>query len=87
MDKIVKLLAVNTGSEEIVTEKHEFPSSESEKIKETILESLNRMGKSSHVLISYSGKLYTANHTSQRGKSRDYYRAEVRYHPMATELA
>lgn len=87
MEKIVKLLAIDTGSTELKVTRHEIPASESQKLKDTILTSLNEMGKSSHVLISYNGKLYTAHHTAARGPSSEYFRSEVRYHPMAAQLA
>jgi hypothetical protein len=87
MDNTVKLLAINTGGREIATEKHEFPAREAALIQSTILEALNRMGKSSHVLAKFGGKLYSCQHTSARGPSKTYHRAEIRYHPLAKELA
>lgn len=87
MDKIVRMLAINTGSAELKVEKHEFPESQSDKIKETILNCLNAMGKSSHVLIKYEGKLYTCTHTAARGPSSEYFRTAVRYHPFSKQLA
>jgi hypothetical protein len=87
MDNKVQLLAVNTGSAEIILEKHEFPATESEVIKTTILEALNRMGKSAHILMKYQGQLWTASHTAPRGPSKDYFKSRVRYHPYASKLS
>ncbi len=87
MDKTVKLLAVNTGSEDLILEKLELPANDREKIKTTILDSLNRMGKQSHVLIKYDGELWVAKHTADRGPSSEYFRVPIRYHPKAALLA
>lgn len=86
MDNMVKLIAINTGSAEIVLERHELPADKPDVIKDMILTSLNKMGKSSHVLIKWKDKLYTAHHMAQRGKSKDYFHSEVKYHPYAKEL-
>ena len=91
MEKKITLLAVNTGSIDttsVALEKREFTQPEFGKIKVIVLELLNSMGKSSHVLIkNHDGKLFTAHHTAMRGPSTEYSKAEVRYHPYAGQLS
>lgn len=86
MDSTVKLLYVNTGSEDLILEKAELPANDKQTIKTTILDALNRMGKQSHVLIKYEGKLWVAKHTADRGPSSEYFRVPIRYHPKAAML-
>jgi hypothetical protein len=85
MDNKIKLLSVNTGSigtVAIQTEKRELDPQDPQ-LKTVILSELNRMGKQSHVLIKYKGKLWKALHTAARGESKDYLKVEVNYHPLA----
>mgnify|MGYP001209423530 CR=1 FL=1 len=87
-NETVKILIIDSAQTPIHTEKYEFAGNESDKVKETILSSLNRLGKATHALIKYKNKFYTADHTSQ-GKiaSLSYYKTEVKYHPYLKELA
>ena len=84
----VKILIIDSAKTPIHTENYEFNAADADKIKDTILSSLNRLGKATHALIKYKNKFYTADHTSQ-GKiaSLSYYKTEVKYHPYMKELA
>ena len=70
------------------TEKYEFDAGEGDKIKNTILDSLNRLGKATHALIKYKNDFWVADHTAQ-GKisSTTYYRHKIKYHPFMKELS
>ena len=82
----IKVLVINSGTTPIQTEKYEFASNDSG-AKEKILEALNRLGKATHALIKYKGKMWVADHTSQGNTaSAEYYKHEVKYHPFAKEL-
>jgi hypothetical protein len=83
----VKILIIDSAQTPIHTENYEFPSAESAKIKDTILSSLNRLGKATHALIKYKNEYFVADHTAQ-GKvmSDTYYRHKVKYHPFMKEL-
>jgi hypothetical protein len=88
MDNKIKLLSVNTGSIGVVdvqAEKREMDPHDP-LLKTVILTELNRMGKQSHVLIKYKGKLWKANHMAARGESKDYHKTEIKYHPLANRL-
>jgi len=88
MDNIVKILIIDSAKTPIHTERYEFDASEGDKIKNTILDSLNRLGKATHALIKYKNDFWVADHTAQ-GKisSTTYYRHKVKYHPFMKELA
>jgi hypothetical protein len=79
----VKILIIDSGQTPIHTEKYQFMDNEGDKIKNTILTSLNRLGKASHALIKYKNDYFIADHTAQ-GKimSETYYRTKVKYHPF-----
>lgn len=83
----IKILVVNTGSTPITTEKYEFDSTESEKAKNAILEAINRLGKNSHALLKFRNRYWVADHTARKGPSKEYFKHEVKYHPMMKELA
>lgn len=83
----VQILLVNTGSTPIQTEKHEFAVTEGPRMREFILNSLNRLGKTAHVLAKTNGKYWVCDHTARKGPSKEYFKHEVRYHPYMKELA
>ena len=84
----IKILIIDSAQTPIHTEKYEFNASDGDKVKETILSSLNRLGKATHALIKYKNKFYTADHTAQgKIESTNYYKTEVKYHPFMKELA
>lgn len=87
MENTVKILIIDSAKTPIHTEKYEFASTDGENIKNTILESLNRLGKATHALIRYKDEYWTADHTAQ-GKvaSTTYYRHKIKYHPFMKEL-
>ena len=88
IQETVKILIIDSAKTPIHTEKYEFLPSESDKIKSTILDSLNRLGKATHALIKFKDEYWVADHTAQ-GKvaSTTYYRHRVKYHPYMKELA
>ena len=51
----IKLLAINTGTEPITTEKLELPTEDRNALKAAILGLLNAHGKNSTVLIGWRG--------------------------------
>lgn len=85
--EIVKILLVNTGSTPISTEKMEFNAVEKDTIQKAILDGINRMGKQSHALIKYQGRLFVCDHKARKGPSDGYYKHEVKYHPFAGDLS
>jgi len=88
MDSItIQLLVVNTGATPIHTEKHVFTKSTEGTAREFILTTLNRLGKTAHVLAKTNGKYWVCDHTARKGPSKEYFKHEVRYHPYMKELA
>jgi hypothetical protein len=84
----VQLLVVNTGATPIHKEKHVFTKSTDGTVKQFILDELNRLGKTAHVLAKLgSGKLFVCDHTARKGASKEYFKHEVKYHPYMKELA
>lgn len=84
---IVKILIIDSAQTPIHTEKYEFASNEADKIKDTILSSLNRLGKATHALIKFKNEYWVADHTAQgKLQSETYYRHKVKYHPYMKEL-
>lgn len=83
----VKILIIDSAQTPVHTEKYEFNVSEGTKIKDTILSSLNRLGKATHALIKYKNDYFIADHTAQ-GKisSETYYKHKIKYHPYMNEL-
>lgn len=80
---IVKILIIDSGQTPIHTEKYEFASNEGDKIKNTILSALNRLGKATHALIKYKNDYFIADHTAEgKNLSETYYRTKVKYHPF-----
>ena len=71
---------------EPLLEKYEIDATEKEKIQDTILEAINRLGKSSHALLKYKDRFWVADHTARKGASKEYYKHEVKYHPYASQL-
>lgn len=87
MTDTVKILIIDSAKTPIHTEKYEFSASEADKIKETILSSLNKFGKATHALIKYKNEYFVADHTAQgKIQSDTYYRHKVKYHPYMKEL-
>lgn len=82
----VKILLVNTGVEPISTTKLEFNQPDKATIEAAILDGINKLGKQSHALGKYKGKLFVFDHTARKGPSASYYRHEVKYHPFASQL-
>ena len=80
----IKILFVNTGVNPISFEKSEVDAAN---VKEYILNGINKLGKQSHALIKFKDRLFVCDHKARKGPSADYYRAEVKYHPFASELA
>ena len=85
--EVVKILIVNTGATPISTEKYEFHSTDTKAIQEKVLESINRLGKNSHALLKFKNRYWVADHTARKGPSKEYYKYEIKYHPMMKELA
>ena len=83
----VQILLVNTGATPIHTEKHEFAVTEGPRMREFILSSLNRLGKSAHLLAKVKGEFWVCDHTARKGPSKEYFKHQVRYHPYMKELA
>lgn len=83
----VKILIIDSAQTPIHTEKYEFNYSESAIIRDTILSSLNRLGKATHALIKYKNEYFSASHTAQgKIESKSYYKNKVKYHPYMKEL-
>ena len=82
----IKILLVNTGSTPISTEKYEFPVAEAAKARDTILNSLNRLGKLAHALVLVKGEYFVCDHTARKGPSKEYFKHQVRYHPYMKEI-
>lgn len=84
----VKILIIDSAKTPIHTEKYEFGVNESDKIKNTILSALNRLGKATHALIKYKNDYFIADHTAQGKVASDtYYKTKIKYHPYMKELA
>lgn len=87
MTDTVKILIIDSAQTPIHTEKYEFAENEGAKIKDTILSSLNRLGKATHALIKFKNEFYVADHTAQgKNESITYYKSKVKYHPYIKEL-
>ncbi len=82
MSENVKILIIKSGTEPIQTERYDIPDIDPERIKTTILEAINRLGKTAQAWMFYKNKAYTCDHTADRGPSKFYYRAEVSYVPQ-----
>jgi hypothetical protein len=82
----ISLLLVNTGVWPINTQKVELNSNESDKVKSTILDGINSLGNRAHALIKYQNRYFVCEHKDQYGKSTDYSRREVKYHPYMKEF-
>jgi hypothetical protein len=87
MTDTVQILMVNTGATPISFEKFAFSPTEKQQIHDTILNSLNRLGKQAHALLKYRGEFWVADHTARKGASKEYFKHQVRYHPYMKELA
>ena len=83
---MLRLLAVNTDTEPISTEKHELPTDDRDALKRTILDLLNKCGKNGHVLLGWNGELWLCSHTAKRGPSDTYYKERIKYHPYMAEV-
>jgi len=79
-----KILAINTGVDPIQTQKVEVL--QPTKLPETILNLLNNMGKSSHVIYSDGTTMWTCHHMAVRGSSSGYHRTPIKYHAFAAEI-
>lgn len=84
--QVMKVLIINVGVEPIKTEKFEFPITEKELAKTTVLSVMNRMGKNSEAIVKLGDTLTMYSHTSARGPSKELYRAKINYHPLADQL-
>jgi hypothetical protein len=85
---IVKILIIDSAKTPIHTENYEFNAADADKIKDTILSSLNRLGKATHALIKYKNEYFIADHTAQgKNMSETYYRHKIKYHPFMKYLA
>lgn len=83
----VKILIIDSAKTPIHTEKYEFAETDAVKIKDTILSSLNRLGKATHALIKFKNEYFIADHTAQgKNESLTYYRTKVKYHPFMKYL-
>lgn len=88
MSDTVKILIIDSAQTPIHTEKYEFNESEGAKIKDTILSSLNRLGKATHALIKFKNEYFVADHTAQgKVESDTYYKHKVKYHPFMKYLS
>jgi len=88
MEDNVKILVIDSGVTPVKTFKHELPASDKQKVKDTILSELNRLGKAAHALIKYKDKFWIADHTAEgRTASTEYHKHSVRYHPFMKDLA
>lgn len=83
---MLKLLAIDTGTEPITIEKVTLPTDDREALKDAILNLLNTHGKNSHVLIGWKGELWMCSHTAKRGPSNTYFKQKIKYHPMSSEV-
>ncbi len=83
---MLKLLAIDTGTEPITVEKRDLPTDDRDVLKSTILNLLNTHGKNSHVLIGWKGDLWLCSHTAKRGPSDVYFKQKIKYHPMAADV-
>lgn len=86
MADTVQILLVDTGKTPITFEKMELPANDRERIHDTILSALNRLGKLAHALLKYQGEYWVADHTARKGPSKDYFKHKVKYHPYMKEL-
>lgn len=83
---MLRLLAIDTGTEPITVEKVTLPTDDREALKANILGLLNKHGKNATVLIGWKGELWTYSHTAKRGPSNTYFKQKVRYHPMSDDV-
>jgi hypothetical protein len=81
---MLKLLAIDTGTEPITVEKVTLPTDDRDALKANILGLLNRHGKNSTVLLKWKSDYWTCSHTSKRGPSSTYYKQKVKYHPYSS---
>lgn len=82
----VKILIVNNGTSPISFEKYEFPDNEKNMIQKTILDSINRLGKTASALLKYKDEFHVAEHTARKGPSKKYFLHQVKYTPFADKL-
>ena len=80
---MLKLCAIDTGTEPITVEKITLPTDDRDALKANILNLLNKHGKNSHVLIGWKGDLWLCSHTAKRGPSNAYFKQKIVYHPYA----
>ena len=83
---MLKLCAIDTGTEPITVEKVTLPTDDRDALKANILGLLNKHGKNATVLIGWKGELWTCSHTAKRGPSNTYFKQKVRYHPMSDDV-
>lgn len=86
MDQKIKVLVIDTGKENVATEKFEFPVKERELAHTTVLSVMNRMGKSSHALVKIGERYFAYDHTAKRGPSEKLKPSAISYHPFMSEL-
>ena len=83
---MLKLCAIDTGTEPITVEKVTLPTDDRDALKANILNLLNKHGKNSMILLKWKSEYWTCSHTANRGPSSTYYKQKVRYHPMMSML-
>ena len=82
----ISLLFINPEKPDTHLKPIIFSSSESDKIKQSILEGINSLGNRAYALIKYNNKYFVCEHKDQYGKSTDYSRRDIKYHPYMKEL-
>lgn len=83
----VRVLFIDAGQEPIHTEKLVMTDENPALVHKTILEGLNRLGHRTTALIHFRSKWFEAVHTADRGKSSNYYKNQIFYHPYMVNLA
>lgn len=83
---MIKVLAINVGSDPIKTERFVFPLNEREKAKQTVLTVLNQMGKQAEAIVNVGDRWWLYSHTAARGPSSELYVEKLNYHPLMSEL-
>ncbi len=84
---MIRVLAINVGSEPIKTEKLTFPLTERELAKQTVLTVLNKMGKQAEAIVNVGDKWWLYSHTAARGPSSELHVDKLSYHPLMGELS
>jgi len=83
MTETISVLAINTATTPAVAVVHKLEKST---VKERMLSLLNEMGKNSHLIVKWDGKLFAIHHTAPRGPSKKYFKSQISYHPFSAML-